>query len=443
MSAVRTGDGLLQIIAEHKAGAARGIASICSSHPAVLEAAARHAAVIGAPLLVESTSNQVNQDGGYTGMTPAAFAAHLARIERAQGLARGQIVLGGDHLGPYPWRSMPAEEAMRRARALVADCVAAGYTKLHLDASMACAGDAGDRPSKILVAERTADLCAAAEDAHRRLPAAAGALHYVIGSDVPAPGGETEEAAPPHLTTPEDVEETIEITREVFVRRGLGAAWGRVVAVVVQPGIDFGAWGLREYEPAAAARLSRAIEAYPRLVYEAHSTDYQRPRALRRLVEDHFAILKVGPALTFAFREAVLGLAWIEREWLHGRPGIELSDLPAVLDRAMVADPRHWAAYYRGTPEEIACARRYGYADRVRYYWARPEVQAALDRLFENLAQGRPPLALLSQFLPEQYARVRDSHLGYDPREWVADRITSMLTQYTDACGMRREGEAA
>ena len=443
MSAVRTGDDVLQILAEHKAGAARGIVSICSSHPAVLDAAAHHAATIGAPLLVESTSNQVNQEGGYTGMTPAAFAGRLARTGRAQGLAPGQIILGGDHLGPYPWRSMPAEAAMRRARALVADCVAAGYTKLHLDASMACAGDAGDRPSKILVAERTADLCAAAEDGRRLLPETAAALHYVIGSDVPAPGGETDGAVPPEITTPEHVEETIEVTRQVFVRRGLGAAWGRVVAIVVQPGVDFGIWGVHEYDPEAAARLSRVVEHHPRLVYEAHSTDYQRPHTLRRLVEDHFAILKVGPALTFAFREAVLALAWIEREWLNGRPGVLLSDLPAVLDRAMTADPRHWAPYYRGAPEEVACARRYAYADRARYYWPRPDVQAALGRLLQNLTQARPPLGLVSQFLPEQCARIREHRLGPDPREWVADRITGVLTQYTEACRMDRKGVAS
>lgn len=325
---------------------------------------------------------------------------------------------------------------MQRARILVAGCVEAGYTKLHLDASMACAGDRADRPSKALVAERTADLCAAAEDARRRLPAAAAAPHYVIGSDVPAPGGETDGAAAPEVSAPEDVEETLEITRQVFVRHGLGEAWERVIAVVVQPGIDFGGGGVHEYEPGAAASLSRLIAARPRFVYEAHSTDYQPPRLLRRLVQDHFAILKVGPALTFAFREAVFALAWMEREWLGSRAAVDLSDLPAVVDRAMIADPRHWAEYYRGTPEEIASARRYAYADRMRYYWPRPDVQAALDRLFDNLTRRPPPLTLLSQFLPEQYARVRDGRLGRDPHEWVSDRITSVLRQYTRACAM-------
>jgi D-tagatose-1,6-bisphosphate aldolase subunit GatZ/KbaZ len=439
MTAVRTAGALLRIVAEHKAGAARGIVSVCSSHPAVLESAARHAAAIDAPLLVESTSNQVNQDGGYTGMTPAVFAAYLSRIGHFAGLTDDRILLGGDHLGPYPWRSRPAEEAMQHARALVAACVEGGFMKLHLDASMTCAGDRDARPSSALVAERTADLCAAAEDAHRRRPAPAAAPYYVIGSDVPPPGGEANGDGSLRISTPEDVEAILETTRRTFVRRGLEAAWERVIAVVAQPGVDFGADTVHEYEAGAAVGLSRVIANHPRLVYEAHSTDYQRPRSLRRLVRDHFAILKVGPALSFAFREAVFALAWIEREWLGSRPDIVLSDLPAVVDRAMVAEPRHWAGYYRGAPDEIACARRYGYADRVRYYWARPDLQAGLQRLFENLTRRPPPLTLLSQFLPEQYAHVREGRLGHTPHDWVRDRITGVLRGYTWACGMGRD----
>lgn len=81
---------------------------------------------------------------------------------------------------------------------------------------------------------------------------------------------------------------------------------------------------VHEYHREEAQTLSRFIEAQPGLVYEAHSTDYQSREALRALVEDHFAILKVGPALTFAFREAVFALAAIEEV---------LCDEPAALSR--------------------------------------------------------------------------------------------------------------
>ncbi len=247
--------------------------------------------------------------------------------------------------------------------------------------------------------------------------------------------GETHDEAGIRVTASEDVEETLEITRRAFVQLGLEAAWERVIALVVQPGVDFSDSSVHEYERSRAEPLSRRITYYPRLVYEAHSTDYQKPGSLRQLVEDHFAILKVGPALTFAFREAVFALAWMEREWLAGRPDAILSNLPAVVDRAMLAYPSHWASYYRGERHEIAFALRYSYSDRSRYYWNRPEVQAALARLFENLERDPPPLALLSQFLPEQYARVREGRVGRCSQEWVFDHIAAVLRTYAQACG--------
>ena len=67
-------------------------------------------------MLIEATCNQVNQDGGYTGMTPADFRAFVEGIADRVGFARERLILGGDHLGPNPWRSLPAAEALDRAR---------------------------------------------------------------------------------------------------------------------------------------------------------------------------------------------------------------------------------------------------------------------------------------------------------------------------------------
>src|SRR5271155_5144138 len=51
----------------------RGIAALCTAHPTVIEIALAHGAAARAPVLIEATCNQVNQDGGYTGMRPADF----------------------------------------------------------------------------------------------------------------------------------------------------------------------------------------------------------------------------------------------------------------------------------------------------------------------------------------------------------------------------------
>ena len=93
------------------------------------------------PILIEATCNQVNQDGGYTGMTPADFRDFVHALADEAGIDRRRIVLGGDHLGPNPWKALSARDAMAKARDLVRAYVEAGFTKIHLDASMACADD--------------------------------------------------------------------------------------------------------------------------------------------------------------------------------------------------------------------------------------------------------------------------------------------------------------
>lgn len=127
-------DTLGAIFAANRKGARRGIYSVCSAHALVLEAAFEAARDDGSPLLIEATCNQVNHQGGYTGMTPVDFRREVEALAARTGFALEALVLGGDHLGPNPWRHLRAKEAMQEAATMVAAYVAAGFTKIHLDA---------------------------------------------------------------------------------------------------------------------------------------------------------------------------------------------------------------------------------------------------------------------------------------------------------------------
>lgn len=432
MSAVDIVDDMVR---EQKRGNARGLLSICSAHPSVLRTAIRRAVQKDGRVLVEATCNQVNQHGGYTGMTPAAFAADLSEMAREEGLPRNRLLLGGDHLGPYLWRALPAAEAMREAETLVGQYVQAGFVKIHLDASMRLGDDDPAQPLDVDVAShRAATLARIAEEA-RALQAEEAAPRYVLGTEVPAPGGSVEHDRRVEVTSVSAVRETIDAAREAFTREGLHSAWERVIAVVVQPGVEFGPDYVLDYDGQAASALSRFIEAEPRLVYEAHSTDYQRHAALRAMVRDHFAVLKVGPALTNAFRESVFALAMIEAEILSGPRRGECSRFIEVLDEAMRRAPEHWSRHYRGTPEEVALARKYSLSDRSRYYWNDEQVRRALLVLIANLSRRPIPLSLLSQFLPGQCLRIREGVLDNAPQALLTDRIDQILDGYSSSCG--------
>lgn len=418
-----------EVIERHKGGERVGIPSVCSAHPLVIEATLVHALRRNQPIvLIEATSNQVNQDGGYTGMVPAQFRDFVHDIARRVGFPVAQLVLGGDHLGPNAWTALPADEAITKAETMVADYVSAGFRKIHLDCSMSCADDPVPLPEQT-IAERAARLCRAAEDAYDGDPADAPA--YIIGTEVPVPGGAAEDLDELALTTPEAALATIAMHRELFQASGLADAWARVIATVVQPGVEFDHDKVVDYRPDVAVALSAAIEPVAHIVYEAHSTDYQTPDALAALVRDHFAILKVGPGVTFALREALWALDAIERETI---PAAARANLRDVTLATMRADPKHWRRYYHETGAALDLQLQYSLSDRIRYYWPDAAITAAQDRLFANLRDTPPPLALISQYLPVAYAAVRAGEASRDPAHLVLAHIGATLDAYRGAC---------
>jgi D-tagatose-1,6-bisphosphate aldolase subunit GatZ/KbaZ len=421
-------DPLAPLVTRHRDGDPVGITSVCSANPLVLEATMREAAAAGRAaevVLVEATSNQVNQEGGYTGMRPPEFRSLVHGAARAAGLPENRVMLGGDHLGPNPWRDRPAEEAMALAEEMVRGYAEAGFTKIHLDCSMACAGDPSP-PGDGLVSERAARLARVAEDA-----AAGHELSYVIGTEVPVPGGAAEAISDLQPTSPEAARATLRAHREEFARAGLDDVWPRVRGLVVQPGVEFDEWSVVDYVPERTVALQGVLADEPGIVFEAHSTDYQTPERLAALVRDHWAILKVGPGLTFALREALFALEAIERELLGES---ERSRLRAVLQERMLARPGYWDRYYGGDEQTRALARVYSFSDRMRYYWPDPEVGAAVERLLANLERVEIPLPLLAAWLPLEYARVREGELAREPRALMLDHVGAVLRDYRRAC---------
>lgn len=420
---------LTQMVEQHKRGKASGIYAVCSAHPLVLESAIRYAHANHTPLLIEATSNQVDQFGGYTGMTPADFRDFVCQLADSLGFPQSELILGGDHLGPNRWQNQPAAQAMANADDLIKSYVAAGFKKIHLDCSMSCADDPVPLTDEI-VAERAARLAKVAEETSQQHFGESDQV-YVIGTEVPVPGGAHETLTELEVTTPEAARATLEAHRHAFEKQGLNAIWPRIVALVVQPGVEFDHTHIIDYQPQKALALSKMVEAYDTLVFEAHSTDYQTPQSLRQLVKDHFAILKVGPALTFALREALFSLAAIEEELL---PAKTCSGLRHVLESVMLDRPEYWQGHYHGDGHARRLARGYSYSDRVRYYWPDSQIDDAFERLVRNLADEPIPLPLISQYLPLQYVKVREGNINATPRELIISHIQDILQQYHAAC---------
>ncbi|HEX4485713.1 MAG TPA: class II D-tagatose-bisphosphate aldolase, non-catalytic subunit [Terriglobales bacterium] len=428
---------LQDIVKRNRGSQGVGTYAVCSAHPWVLDAALQQALADTTILHVESTSSQVNQEGGYTGQTPRAFAEALHARARAAGFPTERILLGGDHLGPFPWRSKTSGEALGKAAELVRDCVLAGYTKIHLDTSMPCADDAPVVVEET-VAARASVLCEAAESAYREMPSGTARPVYVVGTEVPAPGGETLAGEPPAVTTVGHIHQTLKTFESAFAARGLESAWERVIGLVVQPGVEFGSDVVFDYERSKTRAMKAALPEKPLLVYEAHSTDYQSAESLGQLVEDHFAILKVGPGLTFAFREAIFALTAIEREIVGASKEAQLSRVREELDKAMLRNPVYWCSYYSADAgeQELKLLRAFSYSDRCRYYWPEPAVEQEVDKLMSNLNRQAISMTLISQYLPMEYDAIRAGRLRPLAQPMVDHHIRTVLRIYAQACGV-------
>jgi D-tagatose-1,6-bisphosphate aldolase subunit GatZ/KbaZ len=425
---------LFNLAAKRKAGLLSGIPSFCCSNRFVIEAIFEQSKRFDDKVLIEATSNQVNQFGGYIGMKPADFRDYIYGIADKVGYDKSNIILGGDHLGPQPWQDLPESTAIEYSKELVRQCVLAGFTKIHLDTSMRVADDDRNLPlSNQTIAHRGAILMKTCEEAFTELQnRQPDAVHpvFIIGSEVPIPGGAQQEEKM-HVTSQEDFASTIEAYKKEFAQFGIADLFKYVIAVVVQPGVEFGDGDVHKYNRMDAYPLTQKLKEYPNLVFEGHSTDYQSAHSLREMVEDGIAILKVGPALTFAARRGLFALAKMEDELIDDADS--RSHFIQVLDDVMVENPKDWKKYYHGTDKEIALARKYSYSDRCRYYMGDARVQKAIATLINNLKDVDIPMGMLEQYMPIQFIKVRDGRLAKTPEALVKDCVLVVIEDYNYA----------
>ncbi len=431
---IRKNNFIRSIIEKRQKGIKCGIPSFCTANPIVIEACLQQGVRFNDSILIEATANQVNQLGGYTGMRPSDYRDMVYEIADKVGFPKWSIILGGDHLGPLPWYKEPEGSAMEKAEALVREYVAAGYKKIHLDTSMRLGDDPRNAPLELsTIARRGARLYRACEEEYEKLlkknPVEIRPV-YIIGSEVPIPGGEQNEDDALSVTRVEDLEATIAAYEEAFAAIGMPDAMENVVGIVVQPGVEFGNENIACYDRLKTSELCEAVRKHPSLVMEGHSTDYQPIFHLREMVADGIAILKVGPALTYALREALFALSMIEEQLL---PSYEQSHFREILDDVMTENDKHWRKYYRGTELELHLKRQYSLSDRSRYYYPDERVSASIEKLFANINRTRIPFGLLRQFLPNQYIMVREGMLECEARELVKSHIIDVIEEYNYA----------
>jgi len=385
----------LETIIYNKLEGASAFVCICSSHQSIVEAAIRKISRDRlSNVIIEATGNQVNQFGGYSGLTPFEYKQSINSIAESFGMSRDCIFLGGDHLGPLPWKMEPANSAMRKARTLVRDFAAAGFQKLHIDTSVACADDIGGISQEEII-RRAVDLIEVAESAFVDTPPS-----YIIGTEVPKAGGvKSEKIRAP--TNPKLIHKNYIAHVAALREKGLNRAANSILAAVAYTGVEFSTNTLIRSE-----QFSQRHSFFDDYGYglEAHSTDYQSEQTLNKLVKSGYKFLKVGPELTFVLRSVLFTLETLERTVvpIHLR-----SNLEKTLRSVMKTNPAYWHAHHsRDSDMEMVL---YSMLDRSRYYWNDERVQKALKVLRRNINMYDIPDAIWATTYGELPSTVRYS----------------------------------
>lgn len=315
------------------------------------------------PVLIESTSNQVNQEGGYSGLRPSQFASKLKSLARLININKKSLIIGGDHLGPLPWKDLTSKKAIEKSKILIKECLRAKYEKIHLDTAIKCKDDKYmDKDTTIKRCDEILNSFSSNEINKKFI---------VVGTEVPIAGGSN--LLKPILTSFKSIKEEIEMYSTIFKNK-------KKYALVIEPGIGFANFKVVKVK---FKKLNKILSFSKKMnfAYEAHSTDYQSISSLKKLVKNNFKFLKVGPELTYLFSKAVFEMERIEKEKFKNN----YSNIKKTILNEMKKSNKYWKNYYSGSNKYINFLKTNSYLDRMRYYWDKKNVVNAKNKLFLNI----------------------------------------------------------
>ena len=310
-------------------------------------------------ILIETTSNQINQYGGYTNLRPKQFLKKINIIAKDLKYKK-KIIFGADHLGPLPWKDFEKNKAIKKGKKLFREVVKAGYKKIHIDTGMKLKND------KFLTKQKIFNRCKSIFDTMNSKSIKN--IFFVFGTEVPTAGGENKY----------DLKNTNinSIKNDIAYYKKLRKNF----SLVIEPGLGFTNQKIHKLKMTSCLQKKK-ISHKKDFTYEAHSCDYQDLSSLKKLLKNNFKFLKVGPELTFNYMNAILKMERIEKLYLKSK----LSKIKKIFSREMDINKTFWKNYYFGNKKKIEYLKFNSYLDRSRYYWNKKKVISSLKILEKNI----------------------------------------------------------
>ena len=396
----------------------KALPSFCTSNVDALNSILYFCKINKLPCLIECTSNQVNQDGGYTNKTPKLFINEIFKMQKKINFDKKKLFLGGDHLGPLPWKNNNSHTAIKNSVKLIDSFLKEKFCKIHIDTSIKCKND--KHIDNDIIFNRTNQIL--------RNPAIFKKIKdrfIIIGTEVPLSGsGDSKKII---KTSKQQINN--ESLRFKKILKSIGLK-NNFFGLVIEPGMRYMHSSITQPN-FKDFKEKRRISIKNNFVFEAHSTDYQSLKTLKQLVKNNFKYLKVGPEITFNYSRSLFFMQNLEKKIVKKK----CSNLKAKILSTMLDNSKHWKEYYKRKDKKLFLDSK---LDRLRYYLNSKKVVNSINLLKKNVNKLDKKIIypLINQDLKKDFIFYSKKKLSnFDLIKLIF--ISKSLKKYFKACGFK------
>ncbi|MBP5637801.1 MAG: class II D-tagatose-bisphosphate aldolase, non-catalytic subunit [Bacteroidales bacterium] len=381
---------------QKETGIPRTIFAACPNSPTVIRASLRAAKRNNAPIYFAATLNQIDCDGGYTGMTQEQFC-RLVRFETERVNFTGPVIVAIDHGGPWlkdkqRTEKWSVEDAMNGVKKSFEAAVLAGYDLIHVDPTVDINVPKGEIIDIHVVAARTVELIAHVEKFRKEKGIAP--ISYEVGTEE-VHGGLADETT---------FDTFINELKKGLIVAGLPDVWPCFIVGKVGTDLD-----TTIFDGEVAKRLTSKVRPLGSYIKGHYTDDVANPEEYPLC---GMGAANVGPEFTMSEYRALCELEELEkRKYAEGLVAVPSNMREVLLQE--VEDSHRWEKWLhedeQGKSLHALTPERQDWivSTCCRYIWQQPRTLAARGFLYENL--GR---------------------LGVDAEEIVLGRIERDMDKY-------------
>ena len=370
---------------EYQSGTRRTIFAACPNSISVIRAALKASKRCDAPVKFAATLNQVDLDGGYTGLNHSEFVKTI-RLHARNLNVKAPVIIAIDHGGPWlkdlhKTEKWPYDKTMTAVKRSFEAAIEAGFDLIHVDPTVDITLNGSGQINIETVAERTIELISHSERFRKanNYPR----ISYEVGTEE-VHGG---------LADLETFKKFLDLLKSGLAKEGLADVWP--CFVVGKVGTDL---HTSTFDPSVAEKLTGIALSYGSLIKGHYSDNVTNPEAYP---QSGMGAANVGPEFTEKEYDGLMELEDLQKSLITEGRIVKPAALKKQLWEAVIKSGRWKKWLHTGeNPDDFYSLnterQEWLIKTGCRYIWEDPEVVAVRSQLYRNIdMQGIDPSVIV------------------------------------------------